>query len=515
MKNKNNQTNNKNLCVQFQLGTIKQLKFKDRFFTSSNNNKNNIKSLYTTSPKSDLNNENKANNANNVGNIITGIIILLQQTLCIPTSLYIYSLSNNPYSFLLLNISLLSSLLLSYLIVKPAQNIGIFRLIGILYNNCIKLPCNKIIGYVLYYLCFYIVILCISNLLSIGFLNSIDVNIDMLNSYYFLLYLRFIILFPTLYITYIIQQLYKRFRGTDKFIYTSMGINNLNYGIHSLFFMSISIYLGDSYLKPYVNAKISAYLLNKMIDTEYSTKFINIKDMDILNNFIEVKYKHTSIQTIIFELNKKVHVTYQASYEKVGVTFESIPDKKTLLNRFYITIVGNKDYHSFDNYSKQFLYNTPGSLFIYFERLSVPLKPINNVYLNDKFIALNISREVYILSVKKGIYSIYKYSVKGLCLHKKLFKPSINILYNIYRHENVVQEIINNFNKMDVTSEFNKMNVELSKSNLINKALDPLINYNDNIIEMLRGYTPGNIENLGNIIVYTYSEDNSLMPLDP
>nr|YP_008965408.1 hypothetical protein [Rhynchobrunnera orthospora]AHC02384.1 hypothetical protein [Rhynchobrunnera orthospora] len=458
---------------------------------------------------------------------VTGIIILLQQTLCIPTSLYIYSLSNNPYSFLLLNISLLSSLLLSYLIVKPVKNIGIFRLIRIIYNKCIKLPCNEIIGYVLSYLCFFILTICVSNLLTTVFLNTIDVNIDMLNSYYFLLYLRSIILFPTLYITYIIQQLHKRFRGTDKFIYTSMGINNLNYGIYSLFFMSISIYLGDTYLKPYVNAKISAYQLNKLIDTEYSTKFINIIDMDKLNNFIYVKFKHTSIQTIIFELNnKKVHVIYQAYYEKFGVTFESIPEKKTLLNRFYITVVGNNHYHSFDNYSKQFLYNTPGSLIRDFERLSVPLKPINNVYLNDKSIAINIFREVYILSVKKGIY---ENSVKGLCLHKKFFKPSINILYNINRHESVVQEIINNFtridvtqeiinnfNRMDVTSEINKMDVELSISNLINKAVDPLINYNDNMIEMMRDYTPGSIESLRNTIVYIYSEDNNPMSiLDP
>jgi hypothetical protein len=115
-----------------------------------------------------------------------------------------------------------------------------------------------------------------------------------------------------------------------------MGINNLNYSIYSLFIMGISIHLVDSYLKPYLKAKILAYQLNKIIERDYSTKFINNIDIDKLKTFIPENFKHTDIQTIIFKSNNKnVHITSRTCYEKVGVSFESIPDKKSLLNRFF------------------------------------------------------------------------------------------------------------------------------------------------------------------------------------
>jgi hypothetical protein len=105
-------------------------------------------------------------------------------------------------------------------------------------------------------------------------------------------------------------------------------------------------------------------------------------------------------------------------------------------------------------------------------------------------------------------------------LHKKFFKPSINILYNINSHENAVQEIINNFIKIDVTQEIinnfikidvtdevNKMYVaKLSTSNcIINKTLDPK-NNNNNLMVCMSGNTPNyNVDDPMNLDTYTDS----------
>ena len=418
-------------------------------------------------------------NKDRINNIVKGLSILLLHTITLPTLLHSYSLSTaTVFSFLFLFISLLSTLLLTYLILNAKiSKDSIFRTLIIIYLDFKKLSYKEKKKTLKLIISMLILTYGISLILFYLYLGYLHLDSSIKNTTMINICIRIIIAFPFIYISYIIPQCFISLSSSKNFSY-SFGLSNINYTISRLIFMAISTYLTDVYIKPLIIDIVNPDLLNNRIKRDSLSEFIKTADIKkMYNNYMYIELRHTDIETIVFFVYS---VSDRLESNKVNICFKSI------LNNFYSIMAGKNSYNkTINNYCKPFLYNRiPSTL-----SMAAILNPRYNLTYNQKFLytlfinkkhmTVHIVIEAYLALEKRGAYCDISKNKNcnndKMLLYTEFFKPCGKTISKGHVYKS--SDIINNYN----TEFFKPCGKTISKGHVY-KFSDIFNNHNTNLI---------------------------------